>query len=166
MELSEAMINGRFRYLERPAIAPGKCAVCGAVDRPVVDIGLDLDFYGVVYFCVDCLGEASRVANAHATDTVPQAVPLSTLLDFEAVNEYLRSVSKSLDRVTAILPDHYFDVPDDEDGTELSVEDAERTDRSNSEPVSDAQGDGGSGNESSVVEGSDDLPSVSSSISF
>jgi hypothetical protein len=60
-ELTLSQINGRFKLLDRPAALPGKCAVCGAVDKPVVDIGLDLEFYGVVYFCVECMTAAAQV---------------------------------------------------------------------------------------------------------
>jgi hypothetical protein len=60
-ELTLSQINGRFKLMDRPAALPGKCAVCGAVDKPVIDIGLDLEFYGVVYFCVECMRSAAEV---------------------------------------------------------------------------------------------------------
>lgn len=54
-ELTLSQLNGRFKLLDRPMALPGKCAVCGAVNRPVVDFDMDLDVYGAVYFCVECL---------------------------------------------------------------------------------------------------------------
>jgi hypothetical protein len=60
-ELTLSQINGRFQLLDRPAALPGKCAVCGAVNKPVVDFGFDLDFYGVVMFCVECLRSAAQI---------------------------------------------------------------------------------------------------------
>jgi hypothetical protein len=52
--------------MERPAAFPGKCAVCGSVNKPVIDFGSSIDFtdpsingYGVVYLCVDCVVEAA-----------------------------------------------------------------------------------------------------------
>jgi hypothetical protein len=61
VELTEAQINGRFQIVDRPLALPGKCAVCGAVDRPVVDFGFDLDDYGVVYICVDDFKAGARL---------------------------------------------------------------------------------------------------------
>lgn len=60
-ELTESQINGRFKVLERPFALPGKCAICGAVDKPVIDFGFDLDFYGVVYFCIECVQDAALI---------------------------------------------------------------------------------------------------------
>jgi hypothetical protein len=47
--------------LDRPQAIPGKCVVCGAVDRPVVDTTWSIDYYGVVYFCVFCLTEVASI---------------------------------------------------------------------------------------------------------
>lgn len=52
-------VNSRFKVLERPVLSPGKCAVCGAVDRPVIDFGMDVKFYGAIYLCVTCVSEAA-----------------------------------------------------------------------------------------------------------
>lgn len=60
-ELTLSQINGRFKLMDRPAALPGNCAVCGAVNKPVIDIGLDLEFYGVVYFCVECMRSAAEI---------------------------------------------------------------------------------------------------------
>jgi hypothetical protein len=51
----------RFKLLERPLAIPGKCVTCGAVDRPVIDTGWNIDYYGVVYFCTFCLTEVATV---------------------------------------------------------------------------------------------------------
>ena len=53
--------NSRFQLLDRPVAAPGKCLICGAVDRPVVDTRWDVQFYGVIYFCVTCLAEVAGI---------------------------------------------------------------------------------------------------------
>ena len=65
VELPESVINGRFRVTERPMAAPGKCAVCGAVSRPVVDFGMDVDFYGAVLFCFECILSAHEVMSKY-----------------------------------------------------------------------------------------------------
>lgn len=64
METDASVIaNSRFQILDVPAAAPGKCAVCGFAgreyNRQYVDFGMSLDFYGVVYFCTDCLKAAA-----------------------------------------------------------------------------------------------------------
>lgn len=53
-------INSRFRILSTPEIQPGKCAVCGASDRPVVDFDTTVRLYGAILLCFSCLQEASR----------------------------------------------------------------------------------------------------------
>lgn len=57
--MTELPLNSRFKLLDRPFVNPGKCAVCGAVDRPVIDFGLNIDFYGAVLLCVSCIREVS-----------------------------------------------------------------------------------------------------------
>lgn len=52
-------LNSRFRLLDRPLAIPGKCVICGAVDRPVIDTRWNIDYYGAVYFCVNCLTEVA-----------------------------------------------------------------------------------------------------------
>ena len=59
--------TSRFQLYPSPLVTPGKCAVCGAVDRPVVDFGMTLQFYGAVLLCVTCLTEAGA-----AIGLVPQ----------------------------------------------------------------------------------------------
>ena len=51
-------VNSRFRILDEPNIMPGKCAVCGGVRGPVVDFGLNIQYYGAVMLCVTCVQEA------------------------------------------------------------------------------------------------------------
>lgn len=158
MELSEAQINGRFRFLERPAVAPGKCACCGAVDKPVVDFGFDLDFYGVVYLCLDCLGEAVQVAGVHMTSAKSQVVPPPSV-NAEAVDEYLRRSTESINRLIAILPAAYFDVEDDAEADEsdsgVSVGELGHP----LGTIPDAQGDDVNVDEPLSIEGPDDVPS-------
>lgn len=51
-------VNSRFKLIDEPNIMPGKCAVCGGVRGPVVDFGLNIQFYGAVFLCVPCVSEA------------------------------------------------------------------------------------------------------------
>ena len=80
------LLNSRFKLIDRPIVPPGKCAVCGTVDRPVIDFGLNVDFYGAMYLCVTCLTEVSS--------SILQMVPLDTVVKIQEVAE--QSVQKYL----------------------------------------------------------------------
>jgi len=52
--------GGRFNVSKTPSALPSKCVVCGAWGgdgRDFVDFGMDIDFYGAIYFCSVCLTE-------------------------------------------------------------------------------------------------------------
>ena len=61
-------VLGRFHIIEgTPPSLPGKCSVCGTTEGTFVDFGLDLDYYGVVYFCLDnCLVEMANAVDYHS----------------------------------------------------------------------------------------------------
>lgn len=62
MDLDQ-MSLGRFKVIEaNQLLAPGKCAGCGGfTKRRFVDFGLELDFYGVVYLCLEvCFTEVAN----------------------------------------------------------------------------------------------------------
>ncbi len=55
--------SSRIRVLDNPNMHPGTCVLCGASrndDRKYVDIGLDIDFVGVIYFCTFCMQELAN----------------------------------------------------------------------------------------------------------
>jgi hypothetical protein len=58
--MAHSPVLERFQLLDKPAAAPGKCAVCGSVSKPVIDFNFNLDWYGAVYFCVECMQSAAR----------------------------------------------------------------------------------------------------------
>lgn len=103
VELPESVVNGRFKYLERPAALPGKCAVCGRVDVPVLDFGLDVDYFGAVYICVDDMRAALQVAELYENSAPTPVVPPISFLDVEAVNEYVTRANASLGALLSIL---------------------------------------------------------------
>lgn len=44
----------RFQIVEgNPPHLPHKCSVCGSISGTFIDFGLDLEFYGTVYLCLD-----------------------------------------------------------------------------------------------------------------
>jgi hypothetical protein len=51
----------RVQILPVPVAEPGVCALCGSGNKPVIDFGKQLDWYGAVYFCVaDCMRELAE----------------------------------------------------------------------------------------------------------
>lgn len=83
--MTASPLTSRFQIVERPVASPGKCAICGCTDRPVVDFGLDIEIFGVVYFCLICLTEA-----ADTIGLVPeQRVRDAELEAGQSINSYL-----------------------------------------------------------------------------
>ena len=106
VELSESVINGRFKYSEKPMALPGKCAVCGSVERPVVDFGADVDGYGAVLICSDCIKSAAELVSLVEGNVQTQVVPPLNFLDVEAVNEYLARSNVASAALNSILADY------------------------------------------------------------
>jgi hypothetical protein len=70
-----------------PAI-PGYCAICGSVAGKMVDIGLDLEFYGTVYFCVDnCFKQIANVLEYFSPEQVTQLK--EEIIDVQGINDRL-----------------------------------------------------------------------------
>lgn len=88
-----AQVDGsRIRILDAPQLAPGVCAICGSSrndDRKYVDLGIDVDYVGTMYFCTFCLVE---LVNALGCLTNEQSEALQneveaarkTILEFQA----------------------------------------------------------------------------------
>lgn len=102
MRSVESLVNSRFQVTQRPVVSPGKCASCGSVERPVVDFGLDIDFYGTVYLCVDCISEAfnAMVNDGAVPETQPAALPTWLIRD---LNEYRTAAMGSIAALHAFL---------------------------------------------------------------
>lgn len=103
MELPESVVNGRFKVTDRPTVFPGKCAVCGTVERPVVDFGMTLDYYGAVLLCVECLTSAYNTVQLVMGDESAPAPAVPHFLDEVAINEYVRFASDSINRLSILL---------------------------------------------------------------
>lgn len=156
VELSESVINGRFQYSEKPLASPGKCAVCGAVDRPVIDFGFDVDYYGAVYFCVDCLRAAVHVADLYeGSAQQTRTVPLQ-FLDVEAVNEYLARSNVAAIALNSILADYIA-------ARQVYEQPAEESDDIHDEPAESAERDFESSNQFLIGEGPVSVPASNDS---
>lgn len=63
----QGLENSRIQVMDTPLSAPGTCAICGVPGpcedgRKFVDFGLLLEFYGVVYFCTECISPVALAA--------------------------------------------------------------------------------------------------------
>ena len=98
-----SVVNGRFKVIYGGSLpAPGKCGVCGSVERDCIDFGLDVDYYGAVLLCVECISEAHSVAGLLAS-TQPTPLP-SAAIDAGAINEYVRKSDDAVSRLLSLLP--------------------------------------------------------------
>ena len=103
VELPESVVNGRFKVTERPTVFPGKCAVCGTVERAVVDFGMTLDYYGAVLLCVECITSAYTTVQLVVGDESASTPAVPHFLDEVAINEYVRSANNSINRLRVLL---------------------------------------------------------------
>lgn len=99
---------GRFQVIvnSSPPALPGKCVVCGTTSRDIsyVDFGFDLDFYGVVYFCSNCITEVAMLLNyippaqwQELTDSLGDVVAENT--ELQQRNGELKHAIDSLSRL-------------------------------------------------------------------
>lgn len=73
--------SSKVQILNAPILPPGVCMLCGSSrndDRQYIDIGKDIEFVGVMYFCTFCMTE---VANALGCLMPEQARALENELD-------------------------------------------------------------------------------------
>src|SRR5690349_2608003 len=98
--------SGRVQILDSPISLPGKCVLCGASDnndgRQYIDIGFELDFYGVIYFCTHCLQEVSAAAGffpAHLVESLKLEIHnlAEDKMKVDAENVKLRVALNNLD---------------------------------------------------------------------
>lgn len=95
-----------MKLLPLPVALPGKCIICGASDnddgRQYIDIGFEIDFYGVIYFCSHCMSEAA-VAIGYRSPSLFQVIDdenkslLKEFAELSAENVKLRVALNQLD---------------------------------------------------------------------
>jgi hypothetical protein len=87
-------LTSRFTLLPQPVVAPGKCAVCGAVDKPVVDFNMTIEFYGAILICANCIREAaSGVGMVSESDLIDSQKELAQSVEEHLANRNMRAVS-------------------------------------------------------------------------
>lgn len=104
--------TSKVQILESPRLAPGTCVLCGTSrtdDRQYIDIGLTVEYIGVIYFCTFCMTE---VANRIGCYTLEQSKQLEDdldrarqrILEFEIKDSALNGAIDSL-RNTGLFTD-------------------------------------------------------------
>lgn len=61
----EMLRMSKYIIVDVPTASPGKCGNCGSSKndgRKYVDIGLQIDWYGAMYFCILCLTDIAKSA--------------------------------------------------------------------------------------------------------
>lgn len=80
----------RFQIVEgNPPRLPHKCSVCGSINGTFIDFGLDLEFYGTVYLCLEScitqlaneLGYRSAAQHKIALEAVEEQRSRANLLE-------------------------------------------------------------------------------------
>lgn len=134
------MPKSRFQLLPQPLVAPAKCVSCGSGTKPVIDFGVNIDWHGAVYFCVDCLTEAGVEIGLVRPDEYQKALrELATVVDtqhevaqrIKAYNDEQLAASERLHSDIDLI--YGFASGDRKERIEFS-EDTENLDRE-SEPV-------------------------------
>lgn len=106
----EVNVSGRFKVLNQPYALPSKCAFCSLghnQDGKVsfIDTTLDLDFYGVVYICSNCLTEIAKSLGFIPPEGWQKIVEDSTNSLIE--NDRLRAENNGLRDAVNILTGHH-----------------------------------------------------------
>ncbi len=105
--------SDRIQLIDYPYALPSKCAICGSgpeTERKFVDFGLQLDYYGAVYFCSLCMCNVAELLgyvtpakyNATAEELFAQN---NSVIILEGENEEFRRVFATLHGLGALLPD-------------------------------------------------------------
>lgn len=150
--------QSRLTVLDNPVLAPGICSLCGSAggdDRKFIDFGKQLEWYGAVYFCSFCIREA-----AEAIDYIPVANFDELHKEFRELRikfDQLEAKNKSVEDALRVLLG---------DGNSLSVDnnDAVRDvlppmeeSPTNVSAIEDSADGNSKAEQSTSVEGSDDL---------
>jgi hypothetical protein len=148
-------MSSRVTVIDTPVADPGVCCLCGTAggdNRKFVDFGKQLDWYGAVYFCETCFAEMSE-----ALGFIPVAkfdeLHLSyrnLVIENDRINQ---KFGKLLNAFRGLLDDESADIPESNSDPVDIVEESNRL----LESIGQAANRDSEVDESSSVEGSDDL---------
>jgi hypothetical protein len=122
-----AVPQGRVQIIQVPIALPGKCVICGSVGgdgRKFIDFSWQMDWYGAIIFCENCMTEVMDVIGYVHEDTHNELKTRYENLIQEAgalakINEELKNVLRN---AFGIDPDRTDSYPDS--GGMLSTNDA------------------------------------------
>lgn len=136
--------RSRFKLLERPFAHPGKCAVCGATSRPVIDFDLDLEDYGVVYFCVQCLTQVAHDnldmvmgSELRAIQLIVEELDNKLNFSAEVTNEYVTNISRLSSAYIYNISHPASEVSDETNGQSENVHESDDRSTVGTESTSD-----------------------------
>ena len=149
------LASARVQVLDNPINAPGQCCLCGCAGdgkRKFIDFGKQLDWFGTVYFCTECIRD---VALASGFIPVASFDELHTkyrelLIKYSALESEHKVVD---DAIRSVIGGDYRVNPSPDDSFNSVREALEKSERSDAEST---EGEPET-NESVDVEGSDDL---------
>ena len=105
--LAENTANSRIQIHDVAMASPGKCAVCGyaggeaGIGRQFIDIGWNMEDYGAVYFCTDCILEVSNYLGYGSPDQTAKLLTENMALSDRIVE--LENERNSLNRTVRDL---------------------------------------------------------------
>jgi hypothetical protein len=119
-KVTEENAQSRFRITDNANLAPGVCALCGSAGgdgRQFIDFGKTMDWYGAVYFCTWCIGEAAKLLGLVSSRSLE--ILTATYENLHAAHEGLKFESKAeIDAARILLRNCHCD-PDSTNPTVL-----------------------------------------------
>lgn len=114
--------NARFQRTEVPLVSPGICVVCGSATKPVIDFRANVNFYGAILMCVECIAEASALAGMVRRQHLEAAQErLSQSFEDELNQRELKAITHEQYELLALAFGSIFsgDVPANHSGDDL-----------------------------------------------
>lgn len=106
----------RFQVIQgNPPNLPHQCAVCGSINGSFIDFGLDLEFYGTVYLCLEnCILQLANELGYSSPAQHALSVEMNKLLqkksdELLAENEALRNALG----IISVHSNHPISIDDD-----------------------------------------------------
>lgn len=158
--------SSKVQILEAPRLLPGTCMLCGTSrtdDRQYIDIGKDIQFVGVIYFCTFCMTEiANRIGCLMPEQTKALEEELDAarqrILEFQTKDEALNGAIDTLRNTglfsgTDLTAVHRRFVSEEPKNTEPTLFDPIETDGESDRINQDSE-------QSNSKQGSNDVPTI------
>lgn len=158
--------SSKVQILEAPRLLPGTCMLCGTSrtdDRQYIDIGKDIQFVGVIYFCTFCMTEiANRIGCLMPEQTKALEEELDAarqrILEFQTKDEALNGAIDTLRNTglfsgTDLTAVHRRFVSEEPKNSEPTLFDSIETDGESDRSNQDSK-------QSDSKQGSNDVPTI------